>query len=96
VNQIRLAVIPGDGIGPEVVREGIKVLDAVADIDGGLRFQYEFFPWGCQYYLERGVMMPADGLQTLSDFDHIFLGAVGWPSVPDGAIVTRLRQRADR
>jgi tartrate dehydrogenase/decarboxylase / D-malate dehydrogenase len=44
VNQIRLAVIPGDGIGPEVVREGIKVLDAVADIDGGLRFQYEFFP----------------------------------------------------
>jgi tartrate dehydrogenase/decarboxylase/D-malate dehydrogenase len=83
VTQVRLAVIPGDGIGPEVVREGTKVLDAVADIDGGLRFQYEFFPWGCQYYLEHGVMMPAEGLQTLSDFDHIFLGAVGWPSVPD-------------
>jgi tartrate dehydrogenase/decarboxylase / D-malate dehydrogenase len=83
MTQVRLAVVPGDGIGPEVVREGIKVLDAVADIDGDLRFQYEFFPWGCQYYLEHGVMMPAEGLRTLSDFDHIFLGAVGWPSVPD-------------
>lgn len=83
VTRVRLAVIPGDGIGPEVVREGMKVLDAVSDVDGGLKFDYTFFPWGCQYYMEHGQMMPADGLQILSDFDHIFLGAVGWPSVPD-------------
>jgi tartrate dehydrogenase/decarboxylase / D-malate dehydrogenase len=80
---VHLAVIPGDGIGPEVVREGIKVLDAAAEVDGGLRFEYTFLPWSCQYYLEHGQMMPPDGLKVLSEHEHIFLGAVGWPSVPD-------------
>ena len=79
----KIAVIAGDGIGPEVLAEGTKVLNAVAEIDGGFEFQFEDFPWGCQYYLETGKMMPDDGLQTLEKFDAIFLGAVGYPGVPD-------------
>lgn len=79
----RMAAIPGDGIGPEVIREGIRVLDAVARLDGTFRFEWEHFPWGCEYYLKHGRMMAEDGLQTLSRFDAIYLGAVGAPGVPD-------------
>lgn len=79
----QLAVIAGDGIGPEVMTEGIKVLDLVAAADGGFRFDYTRFPWGCEYYLQHGEMMPADGLDQLKPFDAILLGAVGAPSVPD-------------
>ncbi len=78
-----VAVIAGDGIGPEVLAEGVKVLNAVAELDGSFSFQFQDFPWGCQYYLETGKMMPDDGLQTLEKFDAIFLGAVGYPGVPD-------------
>lgn len=62
------AVIPGDGIGLEVITEGIRVLDAAAAVYG-FRLEYEFFPWSCHYYQETGRMMPADGLQTLAHFD---------------------------
>lgn len=79
----RMAAIPGDGISPEVIREGIRVLDAVARLDGTFRFEWEHFPWGCEYYLKHGRMMAEDGLQTLSRFDAIYLGAVGAPGVPD-------------
>ena len=79
----KIAVIAGDGIGPDVVAEGIKTLDCVADSDGGFRFEYTYFPWGCEYYLREGRMMPEDGLEILKDFDAIFLGAVGYPGVPD-------------
>ena len=79
----KIAVIAGDGIGPEVIAEGIKVLRAVAERDGGFRFDFTEFPWGCDYYLQTGRMMPEDGLQTLSGFEAIFLGAVGAKSVPD-------------
>lgn len=80
---VSCAVIPGDGIGKEVVAEGVRVLEAAAEIDGGLRFEFETFPWGCEYYAEHGEMMPSDGLSTLGGFETIFLGAVGYPGVPD-------------
>jgi tartrate dehydrogenase/decarboxylase/D-malate dehydrogenase len=81
--EIRVAVIPGDGIGREVVPAGQRVLDTVAKIHGGFRFTYETFPWSCAYYLEHGRMMPEDGLKIISQFDAIFFGAVGFPGVPD-------------
>ena len=79
----KMAVIAGDGIGPEVLREGIKVLDTVAEKDGGFRFEWTYFPWGCEYYLKHGRMMAEDGIATLKGFDAIYLGAVGAPGVPD-------------
>ena len=79
----KIAVIAGDGIGPEVLAEGIKVLNTVAALDGGFEFDFTHFPWGCNYYKETGRMMPEDGIETLSKFDAIFLGAVGAPGVPD-------------
>ena len=78
-----MASIPGDGIGPEVVNEGIRVLDAVAALDGSFRFEWTTFPWGCDYYLKNGKMMDEDGLERLREFDAIYLGAVGAPGVPD-------------
>ena len=58
-----VAVIAGDGIGPEVLAEGVKVLNAVAEKDGGFEFDFTDFPWGCQYYLETGRMMAEDGME---------------------------------
>lgn len=79
----KIAVIAGDGIGPEVIAEGVKVLKKVAELDGTFNFEFTHFPWGCEYYLENGCMMPEDGIETLSKFDAIYLGAVGYPGVPD-------------
>lgn len=79
----KIAVIAGDGIGPEVLREGVKVLNQVAECDGSFRFEFTYFPWGCEYYLKNGKMMEEDGIEKLSQFDAIFLGAVGAPGVPD-------------
>ena len=80
----RIAVIEGDGIGKEVVPAAIEVLDAVAKLDGGFRFEWTHFPWGCDYYLMHGEMMPKDGIEILKGYDQIFLGAVGMPElVPD-------------
>ena len=81
--RVSCAVVPGDGIGPEVVAEGVKILEAAAVMDGGLSFDFEWFPWSCQYYAEHGEMMPANGLEILSGYENIFLGAVGFPGVPD-------------
>lgn len=78
----RIAVIPGDGIGKEVVPEGIRVLNA-AGKHFGIELQWELFPWGCEYYLSQGQMMPPDGLAILKGFEAIYLGAVGAPEVPD-------------
>ncbi len=78
----RVAVIPGDGIGKEVVPEGIKVLETIsASFDIG--FEWQHFDWSCERYLECGAMMPDDGIQQLAVFDTIFLGAVGFPTVLD-------------
>ena len=79
----RVAVIAGDGIGPEVIAQGIKALNAAAARDGSFAFSFEHFPWGCEYYLKSGRMMPENALETLRGFDAIFLGAVGYPGVPD-------------
>ncbi|MDX1654804.1 MAG: tartrate dehydrogenase [Candidatus Competibacteraceae bacterium] len=79
----RIALIPGDGVGGEVIAAGWRVLEAAAD-GHGFALVGETFPWSCDYYLEQGRMMPPDGLATLGRFDAIYLGAVGWPArVPD-------------
>ncbi|MBQ9910852.1 MAG: tartrate dehydrogenase [Lachnospiraceae bacterium] len=83
MNRYKIAVVPGDGIGPEVMTEAVKVLNRVAELDGDLSFEFTWFPWGCEYYLKTGEMMPSDGIETLSHFDAILLGAVGYPGVPD-------------
>jgi tartrate dehydrogenase/decarboxylase/D-malate dehydrogenase len=79
----RIAVIPGDGIGLEVMAEGIKVLKHYSEINGLGTFTFDTFPWGCAYYHNTGEMMPKDALDTLKQYDAILLGAVGYPGVPD-------------
>lgn len=83
MKEFRVAVIPGDGIGMEVAPAGMQALNTAAEIHGGFRLVYETFPWSCQYYLEHGKMMPENGLDILKSYDVIFLGAVGYPGVPD-------------
>jgi tartrate dehydrogenase/decarboxylase / D-malate dehydrogenase len=78
----KIAVIPGDGIGLEVVPQGIRVLDAAGN-RFGFRCTWQNFDWSCQTYRRSGRMMPEDGLEQLRAFDAIFLGAVGHPEVPD-------------
>jgi tartrate dehydrogenase/decarboxylase/D-malate dehydrogenase len=80
MNEYRIAVIGGDGVGPEVVAAGMGVLDSAAS---GFRLNWEHLPWGSDYYQAHGEMMPADGLAVLAGFDAIYLGAVGRPDVPD-------------
>jgi len=82
MKKYRIAVIAGDGIGPEVVTEGQKILEAISSRHG-IKLEWISFPWGCQYYLEHEKMMPANGIKQLEKFDSIFLGAVGYPGVPD-------------
>ena len=82
VNKYKIAVIAGDGIGKEVVPEGIRVLEAAGrKFDVG--FQFDEKPWSCDYYLKHGKMMPDEGLKEIRDHDAIFLGAVGFPTVLD-------------
>jgi tartrate dehydrogenase/decarboxylase/D-malate dehydrogenase len=78
----RIALIPGDGIGLEVVPEGVRVLK---ELSNQFSFKMEFadFPYSCRYYLKNGVMMPEDGIEQLRPFDAILLGAVGDPTLPD-------------
>jgi tartrate dehydrogenase/decarboxylase / D-malate dehydrogenase len=78
----RIAVIPGDGIGKEVVPEGMRVLEAAARRHG-FALSWEQFSWSCESYARTGKMMPTDGLDHLRRHDAIFLGAVGFPGVPD-------------
>ena len=96
----RIAVIPGDGIGKEVVPEGLRVLEAVSR-RFGIAFEWKEFDWSCDYYLKHGRMMPEDWFPQLSAFDAIFYGAVGWPErVPDhvslwGSLI-QFRRRFDQ
>ena len=78
----RVAVIPGDGIGKEVVPEGIRVLEA-AGSRYGVAFEFDEFAWSCELYAKTGRMMPEDALETIRGHDAIFLGAVGFPGVAD-------------
>lgn len=78
----RIATIPGDGIGTEVVPAAVRVLERAAE-HFGIRLEWTEFEWSCEYYARTGRMLPDGGLETLREFDQIFLGAVGYPGVPD-------------
>jgi len=86
-----IAVIPGDGIGEEVAPEGVRALDIAGELTGEYKFKYEYFPYGCNYYLKYGKMMAEDGLKILKPFDAIYFGAVGFPTVPDHISLRGLR-----
>ena len=79
----RIAVLGGDGVGPEVVAESEKILRAITDLDPALRFEVDHFDWGTDRYLETGSMMPDDGIDTLRSYEAILLGAIGSPLVKD-------------
>ena len=83
MKKYRIAVIPGDGVGPEVLTEGMKVLKRVSELDETFQYEETWFPWGCEYYLKTGRMMPENGIEILKEYDAIYLGAVGYPGVPD-------------
>ncbi len=87
----KIAAIPADGIGPEVIEAGTAVLEALAERMGDVSFQFQTFDWGTDYYKKHGVMMPEDGLAKLQPFDAIFFGAVGAPDVPDHITLWGLR-----
>ena len=87
----RIALVPGDGIGKEVVPAGRQVLEALAATDSGVRFDFEHFDWGGDYYRLHGAMMPADGLEALKSKDAILFGSAGDPLIPDHITLWGLR-----
>ncbi len=87
----RLAAIPGDGIGTEVVSAGVHVLNALAERDGSFRFETDTFDWGGDYYLKHGVMMPSDGRDQIRKHDAILFGSAGHPDIPDHITLWGLR-----
>src|SRR5277367_5372595 len=87
----RIAAIPGDGIGKEVIAAGIEVLEALAAREGCFAFRFDHFDWGSDYYKRHGVMMPADGRDRIRHHDAIYFGAVGAPDVPDHVRLWGLR-----
>jgi tartrate dehydrogenase/decarboxylase / D-malate dehydrogenase len=91
VKTYKIAAIPGDGIGKEVIAAGIEVLHALAARDGSFAFRFDHFDWGSAYYKQHGVMMPADGRDRIRDHDAIYFGAVGAPDVPDHITLWGLR-----
>ena len=91
MREYRIAAIPGDGIGIEVIAAGLKVLEVLAEREGGFRLKVEHFPWASDYYLKHGHYIPEGGLDRLKAFDAIFFGAVGAPDVPDHVSLWGLR-----
>ena len=91
MRHFRIAAIPGDGIGTEVVAAGIEILDACAQRDGGFALKFDHFDWGSGHYKKHGLMMPANGLDRIKNHDAIFFGAVGAPDVPDHVTLWGLR-----
>ena len=87
----RIALIPGDGIGKEVVPAARDMLEALTVANGKFRLQFETFDWGGDYYREHGVMMPADGLTILRNTDAILFGSAGDPGIPDDVTLWGLR-----
>ena len=85
----KIALIPGDGIGPEVIREGVKVVNAAAAAEG-FQLEYTEFPYGAEYYLKTGVVMPEGGFEELKQYDAIYFGAAGDPRVQPGVIEQQL------
>ncbi|MVA22093.1 tartrate dehydrogenase [Agrobacterium vitis] len=91
MREYKIAAIPADGIGPEVIAAGLQVLEALEKRSGDFSIHTETFDWGSDYYKKNGVMMPSDGLEQLKKFDAIFFGAVGAPDVPDHITLWGLR-----
>lgn len=91
MKRYKIAAIPADGIGPEVIAAGLQVLGAIQDRDGGFELDVTEFDWGSDYYKKNGVMMPEDGRDQLKPFDAIYFGAVGAPDVPDHITLWGLR-----
>jgi len=91
MNTYKIAAIPADGIGPEVINAGLQALESLERRDGGFRLDVTSFDWGSDYYKKHGVMMPANGTEQLKPFDAIFFGAVGAPDVPDHVTLWGLR-----
>src|SRR6476659_5073509 len=89
--QYRIASLPADGIGPEVISAGLEVLDAVASRDGGFSLVVDHYGWGSDWYRKHGEFMPADGLAWLRTADAIYFGAVGDPDIPDHLSLWGLR-----
>ena len=83
MKQHRLSIIPGDGVGKEVVPEGLKAVRAAADVTGSFGIETVDYPWSCEYYATNGRMMDDDAMDRMRDSDAIFLGAIGFPGVPD-------------
>lgn len=91
MREYKIAAVPGDGIGPEVIAAGLEVLDECARRDGGFTLKVQHFDWGSDYYKKHGVMMPPSGADQLRAFDAIYFGAVGAPDVPDHVTLWGLR-----
>ncbi len=87
----RIAAIPADGIGPEVIAAGLEVLDTLASRDGGFTLQVSHYDWGSERYRRTGALMPEDGLDQLRSADAIYFGAVGAPDIPDHVTLWGLR-----
>jgi tartrate dehydrogenase/decarboxylase / D-malate dehydrogenase len=91
MREYKIAAIPGDGIGPEVIAAGLEVLNVLAEQDNGFRLKVTDFDWGSDYYKKNGVMMPPGGHEQLRAYDAIYFGAVGAPDVPDHITLWGLR-----
>ena len=83
MSEYKIAVIPGDGIGTEVIAEGEKLLKIIEELDKDISFSLTDYPWGCEYYKKTGRMADEGFMDTLKDYDAIYLGAVGAPDVKD-------------
>ena len=77
----KIAVIPGDGIGTEVINSGVEVLKALSKVETNLPIEFTEFDWGADYYRKHGVMMPEEGVEELKDFNSIYFGSAGDPEV---------------
>ena len=87
----RIAAIPGDGIGAEVIAAGVETLDACAKRDGGFAFAFDHFDWSSERYKKTGAFMPEDGRDLIKDHDAILFGSAGVPDVPDHITLWGLR-----
>src|SRR5262249_9382536 len=87
----KIAAIPGDGIGTEVVAAGVQVMNAIAKRDGGFTFKFDHFDWGGEYYKKHGRMMPENGLNLIRHHDAILFGSARHPEIPDHITLLGLR-----
>ena len=87
----KIAVIPGDGIGTEVIDSGVEVLKALSKSVLNLPIEFHQFDWGAEYYKKHGVMMPDEGVEELKSFNAIYFGSAGVPEIPDHITLWGLR-----